>query len=227
MTARQRVERARRKRAERGAAVFVVLLVVGLLTALGLFAVRSATLATLSGGYNRQLTQTHYVAEYGVLVATGDLWMRGDGHSYLMKSGQQQTCQGYAEQVADSGHPTCAEYSYDYYEQQVVQQFESTNNLIDPPSGTFPSVTPGSLGYRPIEGDMNVELTDWHPAWPPPAGNDATGGLPVGYAMVTVSVTGLVRPAQEEANEWDTASATAAGVETQRAHVLIGPVQLN
>ena len=51
----------RARASERGAAVFVVVLVLTLLSALGLFAVRSATSTNLSAGYSRQMTQTHYM----------------------------------------------------------------------------------------------------------------------------------------------------------------------
>jgi len=53
-------------RNERGAAVFIVVMVMTLLTALGIFAVRSASLADVAAGYDREGAQAALVAEYAV-----------------------------------------------------------------------------------------------------------------------------------------------------------------
>src|ERR1700720_2843853 len=58
---------------ERGAAVFVVLLVIVMLTGIGVFATRAAALATQASGFERQMTQTHYLTEYAVLVTAAEL----------------------------------------------------------------------------------------------------------------------------------------------------------
>ena len=63
----------RRRSEERGAALFVVVLVLTLLTAVGLFAAQSATLVDQASGYSRQASQTSYLAEYGTLLATTEL----------------------------------------------------------------------------------------------------------------------------------------------------------
>jgi len=215
-----RTGRARRA-GQRGAAVFVVMLVVTLLTAVGLMAVRSSSLATMASGFNRQLVQTHYVADYAVLAMVGDLSSKAEVHSTNMKSGDNTQCVGYANEE----FPSCALYGYNQLD-QVVKKDNNQNTLLEPVV-PGPPIVPGSLGPTSLEGDMRIEITDWHPAWPPLAGNDATGGVSLGYAMVTVSANGQVRPRQLVANKWDTASATAAGVEATRAHVVIGPVQMN
>lgn len=60
--------RARRARhqAQRGAAVFIVLMVIAILTAIGLFAVRSAGLADQAAGYDREGAQAALIAEYAL-----------------------------------------------------------------------------------------------------------------------------------------------------------------
>jgi len=218
--------RVRRHAAERGAAVFVVMLVITLLTALGIFAVRSSSLSTMASGFNRQLTQTHYVADYAVVSVVGDLGLNAQVHSTMMASGANDQCVGYTQMLASNGQPTCTQLGYNDLN-KIVKANNPQNQLLQPPGGVYPvSVVPGSLGPAPLEGDMRVEVTDWHPAWPPLPGNDAVTNK-LGYAMVTVSATGLVRPKQLVANQWDTASASAAGVESGRAHVVLGPVLMN
>jgi len=199
------------------------MLVVTLLTGLGIFAVRSASLSTMASGFNRQLTQTHYVADYALLGMVGDLGLNAQVHATLMTSGTNTQCVAYTQILAAQGTPSCSQYGYDDLD-KIVNTNNPQNRLLQPPGGVYPvSVVPGSLGPAPLEGDMRLEVTDFHPAWPPLKGNDATkSGL--GYYMVTVSATGLVRPNQAVANQWDTSSATAAGVESTRAHVVIGPI---
>jgi Tfp pilus assembly protein PilX len=56
--------RARRRREQRGAAVFLVVMVMTIAAAIGVFSMRSASLADLAVGYSRQSTQATLVAEY-------------------------------------------------------------------------------------------------------------------------------------------------------------------
>ncbi len=213
---------ARRKRTQRGAAVFVVVLVVTLLTALGLFAVRSASLSSTASGYNRQLTQTHYIADYAVQALISTMLAEAQVHADNMmgKGGKPDTgCVIYSK-LKD---PTCARYSYDWLEKKF-QENQSKALVVLPKSGAVA----GSLGPAALEADMKLEMTDFHPAWPELEGMSANcnSGSKLGYAMVTVSAEGQVRPRQLVKGKWDTGAATAAGVEQVRAHVIMGPVNI-
>src|SRR5262249_51280359 len=66
---RSRLPRVR----ERGATLFVIVLVMTLLMGIGAFAARSAHLATTSSGHVRQQTQARYVGEYGIMIAAARL----------------------------------------------------------------------------------------------------------------------------------------------------------
>ena len=120
--------------------------------------------------------------------------------------------------------PTCARYSYDWLETKFQEQQKSALVVL-PRSGT----TAGSLGHSSLEADMKLEVTDFHPAWPELEGMAANcrSGSKQGYAMVTVSAEGQVRPRQLVKGKWDTGAATAAGVEQVRAHVIMGPVEIS
>ncbi len=65
--------RLTRARAKRGNALFIVVMVITLLTGVGLFAMRSASLSNLAAGYNRQGTQTLYLSEFGTRSAAAEL----------------------------------------------------------------------------------------------------------------------------------------------------------
>jgi hypothetical protein len=58
-----------RRRDERGAAVFMVVMVLTLITAIGVFSMRSASLVDLASGYNRQNVQAGFMAEYAARAA--------------------------------------------------------------------------------------------------------------------------------------------------------------
>jgi hypothetical protein len=62
-----------RHEAERGAAVFIVVMVLTLLTAVGIFAVRSASLAEVAAGYDREAAQATLVAQYATTTAAAYL----------------------------------------------------------------------------------------------------------------------------------------------------------
>lgn len=59
----------RHRPGERGAAVFVVVLVLTLLSAIGVFSMRSAGLVDLASGFNRQNAQSTAIAEYAAKAA--------------------------------------------------------------------------------------------------------------------------------------------------------------
>jgi hypothetical protein len=62
-----------RRTGERGAAVFVVVMAITLLTAVGLFAAHSATLVDQAAGYSRVARQAQYMTEYGALLTIAEL----------------------------------------------------------------------------------------------------------------------------------------------------------
>lgn len=62
-----------RRRRERGMAVFLVVLVLTLVSAIGVFSMRSASLIDLATGFNRQNVQATLLAEYGARAAASYL----------------------------------------------------------------------------------------------------------------------------------------------------------
>lgn len=206
------------RRAERGAAVFIVVLVITLVSALGLFAMRSATLATLASGYSRQMNQTHYVTEMAMSLTVGELGGPGrQNYAEEMWSGQYASqCQG-ATTLTNS---TCFPIYYADLEARA-QSYNSGTLLIEPASGT----TPGSLGPVALEGDFRLEASDIHEASPPIAGMDLTGmSASPRYYSVTLTAAGQVRPKPAVANQLDAPAAAAAGIENSRAHIVVGPL---
>lgn len=109
MTAHSIIEaRARRRRprsGERGAALFIVVLVTVLLSAIGIFAVRVSSLVQVASGYNRRATSAYYVAQLAANVA---LAMHSDDKNTIQNvsnTGVQADCRetAAARAVAPAG----------------------------------------------------------------------------------------------------------------------------
>lgn len=216
MTPRAQIHiRALRHRRERGAAVFVVVLIITLLSALGLFALRSSSTAVAASGYNRQLGQTHAITNYAIASTVAVIAQNPQGFYQELLKGPgagDATCVGYA----NIQNPACV----------MMAEPDFANTAVNPFIDQV-GRTPVTTGIRPLEADMAVEVS--HPrTLRPVAGQEVAGGTEarVGYTykLVTVSATGLVRPAQPTPGTWDQTSAGAASVELSRAHVVMGPI---
>ncbi len=73
MVSQHRSRTRRRNAGERGATLFVVVLVITLLTGIGLFTVHSSALLARAAGNERQALQTTYLAELGTLLALSSI----------------------------------------------------------------------------------------------------------------------------------------------------------
>src|SRR5690242_15407483 len=70
-----------RRRGEPGMAMLLVLMLIVLVSAAGVFASKSASLEVRSSGFARQAAQTHYVAETGLVSSLDEL--RRDCGKYM------------------------------------------------------------------------------------------------------------------------------------------------
>jgi hypothetical protein len=235
---RRRIARAR---SQRGAAVLVVTLVVVLLTALGMFALRSSTISTATSGHNRMLTQVHFVADYAVIASMAygsggraqDVETKMNAYESRVASGEAKIA-GFDTMDGDGRKVTGMLLGYDDIE-TMAKAANPTNKLIAPSApgapgslGVNPSAGP-SWGMTPLDADMRVEMTDLTES-EPTAGQEVAGGLDSTarwkWITVTVTASGLVRPMEAAAGTWDQKAATAAGVELSRARLRLGPIAL-
>lgn len=234
----RRLSRAR----QRGAAVFVVLMVVTMLAAIGIFATRSAGLTVTSAGYTRQGMQNHYVNELGMHAAITEL---GTSHVTpwleLMKADGGADAEVCAYANANFGRDagaTCIKLTNGDV-QSLVQGYYTGRALFDQPRGDGGSmVAPGSLGpgggttgIQPLEGVFTVEVTDLVQQPTPVVGQQLnaspqSGTKSLNYYSVTITGHGQVRPTLGTNTCSDVGTqqtALLAGNETARAVVTIGP----
>lgn len=210
-----------RSRSQRGAAVFVVVLAVTMLSAVGLFAAHSATLVDLATGYARLARQTQHLAEYGTLAGAAELGS-GSAEPYLrqMREGNN-VCRANATGTT-AGMPC---YKMFYADLNTRTEQLSGQSLTEDQSGE----NPGFIGYSSdgeldgVVGDFVVELTDPGPTGAPVAGTDlGSSGLSFRYAKVTATTTAHIRPPGAECTN---SIATQSGQQALRAHLVIGPIQ--
>ena len=206
-----------RRRNERGAAVFIVVMVMTLLTALGVFAVRSASLADLAAGYEREGAQAALVAEYAVTStaaylgnpATADLLMRQYKESELNQSSLIGKCQANALATAVSvgtRAPGCATVNLKDIQDSVA--LGGNEVVFAPPNLPSPGIgaTSSLNASETTSAAFVVELTE----------SGETGVLAPGggtYVSMTATALAQVRPTGACAG----ALAPAAGQQAMRA----------
>ena len=208
---------------ERGATIFVVVLVLTMLTGIGVFAVRAASMANLAAGSTRGETQNHYVSEYALHGAINELGSpRMDEYVRRLnpsKMDTMDTCLALkGTSSGDAGAVPCLKlYMTDMQLNTGGRTFFQAASSTGDGGST---VVPGSLGPTANEGDFVVEVTE-PVATGPVAGASLSGGAPNKYLQVVLTSSGAVRPT----GACDDKTATMSGSESSRAFVVIGPTQ--
>ena len=190
---------------QRGAALFVVVLVLTLLTAVGLFAAQSATLVDRASGYSRQAAQTAYLAELGVLASAAELGSGSAGaYRERMLSPTDECRMNVGIDQEGIGKPPCLVFKLGDF------AVPSGDPVVDT---SLMSLTP----------DLVVEVTDPGPAGAPVAGTDLSGtGSSFGYMKVTATTIAQVRPSGGTGCVDN--FAVVAAQQMTRAHIVVGPV---
>ena len=213
--------RFRRRRSERGAIVFVVAMTLAVLASVGVYALAAAATEVRTSGNERQNTQTHYLAQYGVLGAARE--MQGNRALFtikLMKSGtyQDKNCVSLQSVPSTStaalacvrmgsGDLAGTSSSQPLWVQPVTVPYTGTTAYAS-------GVSPGSFGTVPMNGDFFVELTEPMQLSDPARYSTNTNTC---FAQITATSIGLTQPG-------GTALFGAEGVETQRARLVVGPL---
>jgi Tfp pilus assembly protein PilX len=227
--------RARRRRNSAGGTMFVVAMTLAVLSTIGAWALQSAALEVKMAGYERQSTQTHYLAEYGVMAATQDL------SPYTAPNFLGPAISGF-QTANGAAHATCLSIPcLNFTVSPVVSTCPTEFTTVNPvaqtcfpwrtasamPSGFGPtpssmnpidtadggvSGAPGSLGATSTQGDFSVELTEVGPA-PPCHGMSSNTTMACYWA--TVTSYGSTQAAGDT---------TSQGTEQLRARLEIGPI---
>jgi hypothetical protein len=206
-------------------AVMVVVLVLAMLTAVAVFAARSAVGNTANAGRYRQLTQTHTLSEMATIVAIGEVGRNPQVYSDRIESTPAPASGQIPCKLANSRRQQCAQLGYEALtELYRVADSNPSLELVDPKAAAN---APSTLGLSDTRADFFVELTDNTVTPVPPLGYSATESLTSGmhFRRITVLAGASVIP---DAADFSTVSASgrfASTLETTRAYVLVGPVQ--
>lgn len=194
--------RARRGR-ERGAAIFIVVLLISMLLGIGLFAARSASLSTATSGHGRQMTQAQYLAEYAILLSWAEL-NKGPVLPKIISEAKNPAlpspCYGQTDPLLLAPH--CVRYCYKAAQDKLAAQ------------GQVPLEELG-LGSAQIEADFCVELTDWTPSPFPVAGSATTLKT---YSVTATSIA-VVRARPKDPASPQDASGYSSSVQMSRAYL--------
>jgi hypothetical protein len=208
-----------RRRHEGGAALFVVSMTISVLASVGIYALAAASTEVKTAGFERQNTQTHYLASYGTLGAAHEI-VSSKAQFYMgMMLTMPDTCPG-----SLPGVPASASILSRACRRLGAPELATNwaTPTTDAYAGTVPyqsGQTPGSFGPTLTQGDFFVELTEPLQANPP-----AQYGLNLNFCFIelTVTSTGITRPLFATTNY--TATYGSEGIETQRSRILAGPV---
>jgi hypothetical protein len=212
--------RARRRRREEGAAMFLVAMTIAVLASVGIYALSAASLELRTSGNERQNTQTHYLAEYGVIGTMHELTAtKAQFYMGLMLT-NPDTCLSLPGVAGKDSLTTACRRIPD---NELGQQWTAGALITVAYSAAplTPGVTPlGSFGATPMAGHFFVELTD--PVELSPPSRYATD-LHFCFIQLTATSTGITQPYQLLTDP--VAKFSGEGLEMQRARIVAGPVQ--
>lgn len=199
--------RIRARRRERGASVFIVVLVVTMLTAIGVFAARSTRITTTAGGHARQMTQTHYLSEYGMKLSIAAFRGAPNAYRNQLVASPDGTCLAMATAV----DAKCMKLHPSSLEKQLFPVGQSQAPLVEKATAS----QTGSLGPAQLDAPFSVEVTNLVEGRAAP-GYDLSPTSKPRFCMSTFTMTGSaqIRPA---------GAATWTSSEAARAFFTFGP----
>jgi hypothetical protein len=221
--------RAALRRRDEGAVMFIVAMTLAVLASVGVYALAAAATEVKTSGNERQNTQTHYLAEYGVLGAARE--MAGSRALFtvkLMKSAAflDKNCVS-LQNVPTNAPPAmiaCVRLGakelgagWAVPQAQIpVTQYGGTNASQPYTAG----VLPGSFGTTPMNGDVFVELTEPMQLSAPARYSTNSDAC---FAQITTTAVGFTQPVYPGVVNV-AATYGGEGVETERARLIVGPL---
>lgn len=218
------------RRNERGAAIFIVVMVLALLTAIGLVAARTSSLVDTAAGYDREATQTMYLATYAGRAASVEFGGKPRTYLDLLRQGREQCPSNVNVTPLTAGAPIpCYKMFMSEMAQRVDSNF-SGHTILDNQS----ELSPGSLGaplgqataasVPMLNGVFMVEMLEAFNSDPKAKSN--VGGDPNAAHDVQVTLTAFAQvrsiPSMGANTDlWcsDASSSSGASVQAIRAHV--------
>jgi hypothetical protein len=212
--------RALRRRHQAGAAMFVVSMMITVLGAVGMFALAAAATEVKTAGNERQNTQTHYLAEYGIQAFARD---SEEGRiDFQLATGYltPDVCMSLplpsSNVLVGKSESSVAKFCRRFSPAELSLSWAAAATVAY--SGSTPyavnATAPGSLGPVPSSPGFYVEITD-----PTDTPGKGTGNEKCHFENVTVTSYGVTQPLFNSSIAYG-----SEGIELQRARVVAGPV---
>ena len=216
--------RAALRHRDDGAVMFIVAMTLAVLASVGIYALAAAATEVRMSGNERQNTQTHYLAEYGVLGAARE--MVGARALFtvnrMITAKTQDTNCVSLQGVPTTGVPASTTACVRMGSQELGAAWNQP--LVVAYGGTVGAqpytAPPGSFGATPMNGDFFVEFTEPMQLSAPARYSTNANAC---FAQITATSIGLTQPFVPNVTN-PTALFGGEGVETQRARLIAGPL---
>lgn len=210
----------RARRRERGAVMFIVAMTLAVLAAMGIYALRSASMEVRASGFSRQSAQAHYLSEYGVVAAAETINAdTADLHLGLMINSARRDTNCISLPNVDLSDPNVsltAKACRRMGASEIAQQFLASSQQA------FPATNP--FGPFALTGDFFVEITDPFQQQPPEG-----FGLDLGmcFTSMTVAAFGIAQPLGPGGADAGPGVAyySNVGLELARSRITAGPIR--
>jgi hypothetical protein len=183
--------------------MFLVTMTLAVLASVGLYALAAATSEVTASGSERQATQTHYLAEYGLV-----------GGAQMMSASRAQSYIATMVSSPDSGCWSLPKVTVANTPDTILRACSHVKDTEIASAGGWTGATFPTFGGAAVAAsDFYVEYTGLTKAFTPPR---YALNLSICFAGITESAYGTTMPAN--ANQF------GEGIETQRARLIAGPV---
>ncbi len=216
--------RLRRRRSdERGATMFIILMVIAVLSAIGTWALGNSRYEVRTAGYLRQRNVSEVVSGYGARAVTSEIGTAPKAYLGLLNK-KGDLCEangGLGATGPTTAMPPC------YHLRDPDIQNRAGMVLFQGPVLSGPGIPgiPGSLGMTTMAGGFNVEFTDPMLVGRVKPGESVDDHAPQ-FLDVTMSVSGVIYQDEPggvmgviDASERPSATFTGA-----RGHLFVGPI---
>lgn len=205
---RARACRVRAGSAERGSALFMVVLVLALLSAIGMFSMRSASLVDTATGYNRQSIQAVNLAEYAARASATYI---GRSPSFLRRAGSERVggcAKAYLDANAQAGCIVVASGD------ALLAEFN--RSAAQPIADGLAGLLSAADSPTRVQGNFVTELTA------PGTATQRPGFASGQFMQVTFTAIATVYPTDDTAStSCDAGAVEALSRQAVRAHVIV------
>jgi Tfp pilus assembly protein PilX len=181
---------------QRGVAMFIVMMLVVMVSAAGVFVARSSALEIRSSGFVRMAGQTHYVAESGAVAALAQ--MRRACQSYFTAQLRQRALLGNITQdecgrvLTSRGYVTQPCYNFALTDFDAIT---APNTVFREATGSGLTRTEGSFGTTFIRPTSRVRVTELGAEVAPQRGMDvsahALANMPTRFRIEATGLTSM------------------------------------